>query len=157
MPASNLATLRATSPAPAAVPTLPARRTLPRILALSTLGAGSNEEARIVTLLSAFDVEVFPFNRKTKLSAFRQLFARLRRREHDLVVMEGTGLAGGMGLLLSRFLGGTLTWSAAATRSAPGCPHGRVSWPPCSAATNACSAAAPRGSLAGPPTWPGGL
>jgi hypothetical protein len=74
----------------------------PRILTFSTLGHGSNEEARICQLLRGLDTEVFAFERSRKARMFRRLLGEMRRNRPDLVVMEGTGLAGGAALILAR-------------------------------------------------------
>jgi glycosyltransferase involved in cell wall biosynthesis len=73
---------------------------------VATKGAGSNEEARIHDLLGRFNVTVFPFDRARKAASFWGLLREVRSRRHDLVVMEGTGLAGGLALLLGRLLAG---------------------------------------------------
>jgi len=78
----------------------------PSILAVSTLGTGSNEEDRICDLLSAFPVDIFPFDRGKKLLMMKQLMLQIWRDRPDLVVMEGTGIAGGLPLILSRWLHG---------------------------------------------------
>ena len=77
-----------------------------RVLVLSTLGNGSNEEARIRELLSAFEPEVFPFDRTRKLRMFWRLLKTVRWTRPDVTVLEGTGLAGGAALILARLLFG---------------------------------------------------
>src|SRR5689334_22127050 len=72
-----------------------------RLLVFSTLGHGSNEETRIRELLRQFRPEVFPFDRARKLRMFWRLLRAIRRARPDLVVMEGTGLAGGASLILA--------------------------------------------------------
>ena len=83
----------------------PAARGPMRVLAFSTKGAGSNEEDRIRTLLSKTNLEMFPFDRAAKFRSMRQLVGRVRRTRPALLVMEGTGLAGGLACMLSRVLG----------------------------------------------------
>jgi Glycosyl transferases group 1 len=78
-----------------------------RILVLSTLGSGSNEEHRICELFSGFKPDLFPFDRKRKFKMMRELFRTIIRGSYDLVAMEGTGLAGGVPLMLLRLLKGT--------------------------------------------------
>jgi Glycosyl transferases group 1 len=73
-----------------------------RILAFSTLGHGSNEEARICDLLRDVRFEVFPFDRAQKFRMFWRLLREIRWTRPDLVVMEGTGIAGGAALILTR-------------------------------------------------------
>ena len=77
-----------------------------RVVALSTLGAGSNEEARLLSLLREFDPECFAFDRRRKFGEFRRLVRLIRRERPALVALEGTGLAGGLALLLGRVLFG---------------------------------------------------
>jgi hypothetical protein len=78
----------------------------PRVLVFSTLGHGSNEEHRIRELLSDLTPEVFPFDRSRKLRMFWRLLGAVRRGRPDVVVMEGTGLAGGVALIVARVLFG---------------------------------------------------
>lgn len=91
----------ATQPATPGVPDRPAAPAA-RVLAFSTLGHGSNEEARIRHLLRDVGPEVFPFNRAHKVRMFWRLLREIRRTRPDVVVMEGTGLAGGAALILAR-------------------------------------------------------
>src|SRR5262249_11083257 len=76
------------------------------ILAVATQGSGGDDESRLLGLLAAFSVELFPFNRRHKLRSFRRLFKTILRRRPELLVMEGTGLGGGLALLLGRLLAG---------------------------------------------------
>src|SRR4051812_36374621 len=69
---------------------------VPKILAFATKGAGTNEEDRLRALLSKHNVEWFGFARREKFRSFKQLIAKLKPRQYDLAVMEGTGLAGGL-------------------------------------------------------------
>jgi glycosyltransferase involved in cell wall biosynthesis len=78
----------------------------PSVLALATQGTGGDDENRLLSLLADFRPEVFPFDPRRKWQSFRQLIKRSFRQRPDLVVMEGTGLAGGLGLLLGRWLAG---------------------------------------------------
>jgi glycosyltransferase involved in cell wall biosynthesis len=74
-----------------------------RVLAVSTLGAGSNEESRVRALLRDHDAEVFAFDRGRKLASFRGLASRICASPRpELVVVEGTGLAGGLAALWGR-------------------------------------------------------
>ena len=78
----------------------------PRVLALATKGAGSNEEDRLRALLSAFDPQFFAFERSSKRKQFTRLLKQLLREKPQLAVMEGTGLAGGVAMILARLIGG---------------------------------------------------
>ena len=91
-----------------ATPVVPGRPTAPtaRVLVFSTLGHGSNDEARIRDLLRDVGCELFPFDRARKVRMFRRLLLEMGRIRPDLVVMEGTGLAGGAVLILARALFG---------------------------------------------------
>jgi len=77
------------------------------LLAISTLGSKSNEESRILALLSKIpQVVAFPFDRTLKIRMIWKLLAHIKRNRPQLVVMEGTGFAGGFSLLVARlFLG----------------------------------------------------
>ncbi len=75
------------------------------VLLVSTLGSGSREEARLRELFRNFAVELFPFDRARKRQMFWQLQRRIAVARPDLVAMEGTGLAGGLALLLGRLRG----------------------------------------------------
>src|SRR4051812_39519345 len=79
----------------------------PRILAWATKGAGTNEEQRLCDLLSGVRCDVFPFDRTRKIDSFRRLRCEVLRGSPDLLVMEGTGVAGGLACLWARWLRGT--------------------------------------------------
>jgi hypothetical protein len=76
------------------------------VLAFSTKGAGSNEEARILGLLADVDHQRFPFHREAKRASALRLFRLLLRERPPLAIMEGTGLAGGIPLLLAWWFAG---------------------------------------------------
>jgi len=78
----------------------------PVVYAVSTLGSGSNEEARILALLAFFQPKVIPFDRKAKWQGFKRILGILWRERPDVVVMEGSGLAGGLALLVGRLFAG---------------------------------------------------
>ncbi len=77
-----------------------------RVLTFANKGSGSNEEARIVALLHGAKPEVFPFSRASKLKTLRSLTSHILKTRPDLVVMEGTGIAGGLAVMIGRLLGG---------------------------------------------------
>lgn len=79
----------------------------PKILALATKGTGTNEEERLRTLMSAFNAEFVRFDKSKKRSSAVEFLKTLWRERPDLVVMEGTGVAGGVPVLLARILLGT--------------------------------------------------
>src|SRR4051794_7492596 len=79
----------------------------PRILAWATKGAGTNEEHRLRDLLSDTDCDWFAFDRTHKIDSCRRLRRAIRQAAPDLLVMEGTGVAGGLACLCARWLRGT--------------------------------------------------
>ena len=78
----------------------------PRILGVATQGSGGDDEARLRTLLGRLPVTFFPFDRGAKRASARALLRAIRRDRPDLVVMEGTGLGGGLALMLGRLTAG---------------------------------------------------
>jgi glycosyltransferase involved in cell wall biosynthesis len=60
----------------------------------------------LLGLLADFHPLVFAFDRHRKWRSLRQLIKSIFQLRPDLVVMEGTGLGGGLGLLLGRWLAG---------------------------------------------------
>ncbi|MBV9818430.1 MAG: glycosyltransferase [Solirubrobacterales bacterium] len=79
----------------------------PRVAYVATQGDGSSDEARIATLLAPLHPTRLPFDRAGgKARAGVQLFRRLLRERPDVVVMEGTGIAGGAAVIAARALAG---------------------------------------------------
>ena len=76
------------------------------ILGFATQGAGGNEEDRLRALLKNFRTELVPFDRRAKRRMSRDIFHRLASRRFALAVMEGTGVAGGLAVLMARMLRG---------------------------------------------------
>lgn len=66
-----------------------------RVSWLATQGADSGDAKRIATLLDGIDAEPVPFDRSRRAGSVRDVLAGLRRRRPDLLVLEGTGAAGG--------------------------------------------------------------
>lgn len=85
---------------------LAATRCQALILGFATQGAGGNEEDRLRTLLRNFSVEIFPFDRRSKARTFVAILRLLLGGRFRLAVAEGTGVAGGMAVLLGRIVGG---------------------------------------------------
>ena len=77
------------------------------ILCFATKGAGSNEDRRINTLVGRLPNQPFQFDRTAKFQSFKRLLAQIMRDRPDLVVMEGTGIAGGLACMLGRLLSGS--------------------------------------------------
>lgn len=73
----------------------------------ATKGSGTNEAARIEALLGRFPEKVeLPFDKSAKRQSFFRLWQRLRELRPRLLVMEGSGIAGGLACLGARlFLG----------------------------------------------------
>src|SRR3954452_16288428 len=56
--------------------------------------------------MADLDPDVYPFERARKAANVPRLLALARRERPDLMVLEGTGIAGGLAVLLSRALFG---------------------------------------------------
>ncbi len=76
------------------------------ILAFATKGAGSNDETRLLELLADHDVDRYAFDRGSKARNVPALLRHAGRTSPSLIVMEGTGIAGGAAVLLGRLLFG---------------------------------------------------
>jgi glycosyltransferase involved in cell wall biosynthesis len=74
------------------------------IAGFATQGRGSNDEARLRRLVSELDADVWEFDRHCRLRSGLRIFRKASPTEYGLVVMEGTGIAGGMALLFARLL-----------------------------------------------------
>jgi glycosyltransferase involved in cell wall biosynthesis len=70
-----------------------------RILCFATQGHGHIEDERIQWLLATLDPDVYPFDRSRKLRSAVGLVRSVRANRPHLIVMEGTGTAGGLALL----------------------------------------------------------
>ncbi len=74
-----------------------------KIAWFATKGTGSNETLRMESLLSQQPGAVeWPFDRADKWGSFKRLWKLAREQRPDLVVMEGTGIAGGLLCLMAR-------------------------------------------------------
>lgn len=82
------------------------RKLAPRVACFATQGSGHGDELRIRELLADLDPELLAFDRGTRLRSAAGLLGRLLRRRPDLVVMEGTGVGGGLALIAARLLAG---------------------------------------------------
>jgi len=82
------------------------KREQPLVICFATQGAGHREEQRISSLLDSVAPVVWPFDRGKKAKSGWRLFRELVGRRPDLVVMEGTGVAGGLAVLAARLLVG---------------------------------------------------
>ena len=76
------------------------------IIAFATQGVGHGDENRLRDLLERCNARFYPFDRCSKFANVIRLLQRIRRVRAKLVVMEGTGIAGGVAVLAGRiFLG----------------------------------------------------
>jgi hypothetical protein len=76
------------------------------ILVFATKGTGSNEEDRIKALVSGHEYRLVPYEKQAKWKSFLGLLGVFRTTEPSLIVMEGTGIAGGIACMIGRFLFG---------------------------------------------------
>jgi hypothetical protein len=74
------------------------------IMCLATQGHGHLDEQRIMALLAPLSPELYPFQRAHKLRSGLGLFRAARAARPQLIVMEGTGIAGGIALIAIRAL-----------------------------------------------------
>ena len=77
------------------------------VVCFATQGTGHHEESRIVELLADLKPTVLPFDRSTKPTTAKGLLREIRRVRPALVVMEGTGVAGGAAVMAARLMQGT--------------------------------------------------
>jgi glycosyltransferase involved in cell wall biosynthesis len=98
---SRLATIPHTRPL-----RVPAAATKTRILAFATQGAGGDDEMRLRDLLGKLPAEIFSFQRRNKKESAFQLLKKARSHRYSLLVMEGTGSAGGLAVILAKWLFG---------------------------------------------------
>jgi glycosyltransferase involved in cell wall biosynthesis len=76
----------------------------PRVSYFATQGSGSQDEQRIRDLLQMVDAEPLGFDRGARMRSCLGIVRSLRGRSPDLVVMEGMGVAGGLAVLVARWL-----------------------------------------------------
>jgi hypothetical protein len=77
----------------------------PRVACFATQGSDSGDEQRIRALLDPLSPVVLPFDRARKPRSGLATALRLVRERPDLVVMEGTGVAGALAVLAARAAG----------------------------------------------------
>lgn len=77
------------------------------LLAFATQGSGGDDEARLKVLISGVAQELFAFDKKQKVAMLRQLLAVAQTGRHAGLVMEGSGMGGGVACILSKLLYGT--------------------------------------------------
>lgn len=76
------------------------------VICFATQGSGHGEEARIKALLDQTGAECLPFDRARKIRSAWRLLSTFFCRRPDLVVMEGTGVAGGIPVIIARVFAG---------------------------------------------------
>ena len=69
------------------------------ILCFATQGHGHLDELRILALLEPLQPRVYPFARAHKVRSALGLFRAARAQRPALIVMEGTGIAGGLAVI----------------------------------------------------------
>ncbi len=75
-------------------------------MVFATKGTGSNEEDRIKALVSGHDFRLLTYDKQAKWVSFCGLLRVFRTTGPSLIVMEGTGIAGGLACMIGRFLFG---------------------------------------------------
>jgi glycosyltransferase involved in cell wall biosynthesis len=83
----------------------PAHRSL-NIAYFATQGDGSGDETRITALLAPLRANRLTFDRTQKARSGVRVLKRLLRERPDVVVIEGTGIAGGAAVVGARLLAG---------------------------------------------------
>jgi glycosyltransferase involved in cell wall biosynthesis len=76
------------------------------VLVFATQGSGHGDEQRVLDLVNRIDHERFAFDRGHKARSGWRLLRTIRSRKPKIVVMEGTGIAGGVAVILGRYLAG---------------------------------------------------
>lgn len=76
------------------------------IVGFATQGSNSGDAERLRTLVSGVDAEFYDFQRSGRGGELFRLLRFLRSARPRVMVMEGTGIAGGAALILARLLWG---------------------------------------------------
>lgn len=77
-----------------------------KVLYFATQGAGSGDERRISYLLEPLAPRLLNFERSRKATLPLRLWKELRRQRPDVIVLEGTGVFGGLAVIAARLLSG---------------------------------------------------
>jgi hypothetical protein len=75
-----------------------------RLLIFATQGAGGNDEARLRELTRNFPVQVIGFDPGAKFPMLLRILNAIRTDRPPIVLIEGTGVAGGIAVLLGKLL-----------------------------------------------------
>lgn len=78
-----------------------------KIFGLATQGNGTDDEARLKALLTRFDAEFLNFDRSHKFHSFFDSLRKIQKEKPDLLLLEGTGIGGGLAALISKWAFGT--------------------------------------------------
>lgn len=78
----------------------------PKLVCFATQGEGGSDEQRILALLQGCEPEKWPYRRQGRWRNFPALVRYLLAVRPALVVMEGTGVPGGLALIMARLLSG---------------------------------------------------
>ena len=75
---------------------------MPHVLCIVTGGSGDARRARRLLAALPVDVTVYEVDRsRPRLESFREIYALIRSRTWDLIFQEGTGIVGGLNLILA--------------------------------------------------------
>jgi hypothetical protein len=77
-----------------------------RVLGIALRGPDTGEEIRLRGLLRDFDADILPFDREAKVRMLFKILRTIRSQDYSMVVLEGTGLAGGLAVILGRMTAG---------------------------------------------------
>jgi Glycosyl transferases group 1 len=77
-----------------------------RVLGVATMGAGTSDEQRLRTMLREFDLEIIPFDRRDRIRMLFEIVRKIRSRKYEIVALEGSGLAGGIAVIVGRLTAG---------------------------------------------------
>ena len=67
----------------------------PSLLGFATQGSGEGDEARLRELTRNLPIQLIHFDRSARISTFRRVLNAIREHRPRLVIMEGSGIAGG--------------------------------------------------------------
>lgn len=77
-----------------------------RVLGVAMRGPDTGEEIRLRGLLRQFDADILPFDRNSKGRMLLKIVRAIGSQEYSIVVLEGTGLAGGLAAMFGRLTSG---------------------------------------------------
>ncbi|UUZ80829.1 glycosyltransferase [Paenibacillus sp. P26] len=77
-----------------------------KILGFATQGASGDDENRLKALLSEVPATFYPFEKRKKYQNFWRLLQNILKEKPSLVVMEGTGIFGGLALIIGNLITG---------------------------------------------------